>query len=539
MTIRKRLLAALASATIALAPVVRSPAVWLPPVGFAVAGDAWAQRSRSSGGYSRPSTRTPSFSAPSAPRTPSTSGGYARPSTPSTTPLFSGPSSAGDQAVSRQRSADALRQSREAEQRRQEALRPAPQPQGQPQGQPQPAPSSGGGSTTWWGGGSRTPSYAPQPGTGWFGQQGWTAPPYAAAAPRSFGIWDGLFLWFMLDNLTRPGYSDWFRSHRNDPGVQQWRQQADALAQDNADLRRKLAELDQRAPAGAAPDTGWVEVPPDIPAEVAQGGAKQRTPTAAPAGGGGIGFGGVVFGLALVGGAGYLAWRAMRRRDTQGDPSVNKLQTAAAMARNVLSPTAYKAGHFRVGMVLTVDLSPFILAAGATKVAPPDASGTGRMTVAAVGRLDVGDFVRLHLDDRKNLFQLHLDASGQPDECRYFTLIDEVAPADAGEWDVWLNPQDGMIGWPEFQTRDGKTYQRVWSPGGGKIAPVATSEEIATADGSESIRLQAMLYGAPTGLTAPAPATEYILVSAVERQGQAWVEIRAGIDINPATLELT
>jgi hypothetical protein len=48
-----------------------------------------------------------------------------------------------------------------------------------------------------------------------------------------------------------------------------------------------------------------------------------------------------------------------------------------------------------------------------------------------------------------------------------------------------------------------------------------------------------MLYGAPTGLAAPAPATEYILVTAVQRQGQAWVELRAGIDINPATLELS
>jgi hypothetical protein len=31
---------------------------------------------------------------------------------------------------------------------------------------------------------------------------------------------------------------------------------------------------------------------------------------------------------------------------------------------------------------------------------------------------------------------------------------------------------------------------------------------------------------------------EYILVSAVEAEGQAWVEIDAGIDVNPATLSL-
>ncbi len=50
--------------------------------------------------------------------------------------------------------------------------------------------------------------------------------------------------------------------------------------------------------------------------------------------------------------------------------------------------------------------------------------------------------------------------------------------------------------------------------------------------------MQAMLYGAPTGGTTPAPPTEYVLVSAIEAAGQAWIEIDAGIDINPAALTL-
>ncbi len=552
MTIRRRLIAGLASIAIAAGPMLHAPIRWVPPIagglvltGF-VADDAAARArgGRSSGGYSRPSVRTPSFSSrPAAPRTPSTSGGYARPSAPSAQPFSRTAPSAGDQALSRQRAAEALRQQRAIEQQRQQAARPAPV-------QPRQAPSGG----SWWGGTDRrTPSAAPPPPPrtgGWFAQQGWSAPPYAAAAPRSFGIWDGLFLWFMLDNLTKPGYSDWFGRHRNDPGVQQWRQQADAMAQDNADLRRKLAELDSRVapavPGAGTPtestpaDSGWVEVPPDIPPEVAAAeGPQRRTPSAAPDDGG-SGFGGMLFGFALVAGAGGLAYMSLRRRrEEQGGSPMNPLSSAVAMARNVVAPKDYVPSHFRVGMVMTVDLSPFILAAGATKVTPPDASADGRMTVAALGRIDATALVRLHLHDRKGLFQLHLDASGTPDECRYFSLFDEVTPADAGEWDVWLNPAEGMIGWPEFQTQDGKLYQRVWSPGHGKVMPLDLVEQIATEEGSETIRLKSMLYAAPTGLAAPAPTTEYILVSAVERQGQAWVELRAGIDINPATLELT
>ena len=41
-----------------------------------------------------------------------------------------------------------------------------------------------------------------------------------------------------------------------------------------------------------------------------------------------------------------------------------------------------------------------------------------------------------------------------------------------------------------------------------------------------------------TGGAAAAPQTEYILVSAIEAEGQAWVEVDAGIDINPAALQL-
>ena len=33
-------------------------------------------------------------------------------------------------------------------------------------------------------------------------------------------------------------------------------------------------------------------------------------------------------------------------------------------------------------------------------------------------------------------------------------------------------------------------------------------------------------------------STEYIMVAAIQDAGRAWVEVRAGIDLNPATLQL-
>jgi hypothetical protein len=95
-----------------------------------------------------------------------------------------------------------------------------------------------------------------------------------------------------------------------------------------------------------------------------------------------------------------------------------------------------------------------------------------------------------------------------------------------------------MIGWPQFQTKDGKLYERVWAPGATRIAPYAMTETIESAEGVQTVRSQSMLYAAPTGLAPPAPQTEYILVVAVEAGAQAWVQVNAGIDINPAALAL-
>ena len=118
-----------------------------------------------------------------------------------------------------------------------------------------------------------------------------------------------------------------------------------------------------------------------------------------------------------------------------------------------------------------------------------------------------------------------------------FLVLDQ-APCHSQEWAFWLDPREGMIGWPTFQTKDGKLYGRVWTPGQGRIAPRPIEETRQYVDRTERRQVQEMLYGAATGGAAAAPQTEYILVSAIDAEGQAWVEVDAGIDINPAALQL-
>ena len=117
-------------------------------------------------------------------------------------------------------------------------------------------------------------------------------------------------------------------------------------------------------------------------------------------------------------------------------------------------------------------------------------------------------------------------------------MIDEITPADTQEWGAWLDPAEGMIGWPDFQTKDGKSYTRVWSPGQSRTAPRELTETIQGTAGTRTVQNLTMLYAAPTGAAVPAPQTEYILVQAVEDGSRASVQISAGLDINPATLQL-
>ena len=349
------------------------------------------------------------------------------------------------------------------------------------------------------------------------GRRSWGGGWDTVSPRRSFGtgVVTGVALWAALNALSSsPSQAEYFYAHRNDPAYREWRQEAERAAARDPEVAGKLAELDRRH--GAARSTAGQHR--RRPRRRARAGARSGRRV-----------------LAL----GHRPRHRRRRRAVlavaRGAPATRALGTPPA-PRPGLAGSAES--RFRVGMVLPVDPAPFLLAAGLTKIQPPDESGM--ISVEAVGLLRYGNVLlhRLYLPGGRAFFQLHLGADGRPDECRYFSFLDEVTPADPQEWGFWLDPSEGMIGWPTFQTKDGKLYGRVWAPGQTRIAPRQIEETRQYVDRVERRKLQAMLYGAPTGGAAAAAQTEYILVSAIEAEGQAWVEVDAGIDINPAALQL-
>jgi len=321
------------------------------------------------------------------------------------------------------------------------------------------------------------------------------------------GALTGVALWAALNSLSSRNSVEYFRNYQSDPSYAQWRREADREAASNPAVAAKLSQLDSR---------------------LAQLEGQPRKPSAAPrpspAQPEGSGFIWVVIFIGIV--VLLLLWLWRRR--------IAHPVTAAASA----GLTGSASTRFRVGMTMPVDPSPFLLAAGLTKVQPPEDSGMISVEVVGLLRADGVLLHRLYLPGGKAFFQLHLDGRGQPDECRYFSRVDELTPANVQEWGLWLDPAEGLIGWPSFQTKDGKLYGRTWAPSDNRIPPQQSEETLQFVDHTEQRQLQTMLYGADTSGAPPAPQTEYILVSAIDMTGQAWIEIDAGIDINPATLNL-
>ena len=465
----------------------------LGPVGGIVAASSPAA-AQTSGGYGRPSGGGYSGGYGGINRRPAVgSGGYGRPSGSSFGGLGLDSSRGGDRAISRRASNQALQDYRASQ--TPHAASPLAATR---------RPSAGGSGSAW----GTAPLQRRPPPSGWGG--GAYAPSYARSAPR-FGAWDAVLAWSLLNSLSRPQSLAYFQDNRGDPRYTQWRAEADRAAANDPAVAKKLAELDRL---------------------IAQ-------PTSSPTTPPGSDGSGAILVVVFAGGAVLVGLWLLRRR-AAAVAGAGPTGAAHGLSSGPTPPglTGSAASRFRIGMTIPLDPAPFLLAGGVTKVRPPEAGGM--ISVEALGLVTDGavSLHRLYLPGRDAFFMLHLGPDGTADECRYFSLLDQIAPANRDEWGFWLDPAQGLIGWPQFQTKDGKTYDRIWAPGSSRVPPREQVETVQDLSGTTQRKHQAMLYGGRTGAASPAPDVEYVLVCAVQQGDEAWIEVYAGIDINPAALTL-
>jgi len=103
----------------------------------------------------------------------------------------------------------------------------------------------------------------------WRGSHPWMAPPYAYRSAPSFGMWDALFLWMVLDHINEPAHAAVAYNNANDPGFQAWRAEANRMAADDAELKAKLEVMDAKLTAMQGQPRQPGTLPPDVPASVA------------------------------------------------------------------------------------------------------------------------------------------------------------------------------------------------------------------------------------------------------------------------------
>ena len=89
---------------------------------------------------------------------------------------------------------------------------------------------------------------------------GYVPAPYVYRMYPRYGLWDAAFLAFMVERAAERDYALMYYNHRNEPEMMQWRQEMDRMAMDNAELKQKLAIMDQQVAGlqGTAVDPAYI-----------------------------------------------------------------------------------------------------------------------------------------------------------------------------------------------------------------------------------------------------------------------------------------
>jgi hypothetical protein len=138
-----------------------------------------------------------------------------------------------------------------------------------------------------------------------------------------------------------------------------------------------------------------------------------------------------------------------------------------------------------------------------------------------------------HAGEAAYMVQFNCAGDLTVNDATLFYLLQEIYPQSEGDWDVWLGGR-GLIGGPDLNAPNGKTYQRDWGDGD-QAAPVALTERI-YADPKAPPRVvthKMMLYSRPAG-----DEREYCLITADAAPDAAVIRAWIGVDIPLPSLKV-
>lgn len=196
----------------------------------------------------------------------------------------------------------------------------------------------------------------------------------------------------------------------------------------------------------------------------------------------------------------------------------------------------------RLNGLVDVDETDFILAGSDLLTRHPGE----RLIVRAVGRAELWGAIRLYRfylqkAEAEAMLQVACDFQGAVEEVHLFRTLDEVYPASADDWSVWLDAERGLIGWRDFSVTLGDrqlVHARTWQPEAGPYLAPAEFEETLCRDPSgqtaQIVQHRVMLYHRPV----KPDLAEYLMLSAEESEGEALVRIMSGVSLLPSQLTI-
>jgi hypothetical protein len=205
---------------------------------------------------------------------------------------------------------------------------------------------------------------------------------------------------------------------------------------------------------------------------------------------------------------------------------------------------------FRINALVEIPQVDFILAGDQLKIKHPGLSNS----VSAMGKFPMGQYMwyRFYLPTTEKLYMLQviMGENKRVGDCKLFMPYDEVYPENSDEWDFWLSPNDGYIGYSEFKLKDETSYAREWQGGteqvleddgrGNRITRIQPYEMLETVyfdpygKESDTVRHTSMMYSRWINHD----LQEYLLVSADEDKDGAAIEIMTGVKLEPATIKV-
>lgn len=342
-------------------------------------------------------------------------------------------------------------------------------------------------------------------------------------------------MWYLLDAATRNHNNDWFYRNQNTEEYRRWRQEADALAKDNADLKEKLSKLDASMDEKKSKN---IEVKPDLTMS-----AEEVDESKDESDSGSSVFMDFLIAfilLSTIGGFAFFLIKKSKSKASTGATDMGTIGLASAIIKKKMGvEETQKTDRLNIqkGKVLKYDISPFVLIEGQSEIETPSENDRYIVSIGKVESNKTPTYYRLYVNDT-SFFNIHRDKiDGSIDECRYFTKIDEVTPSSEEDWNFWLSDEDGSIGLDVFEDKSGQQYARQWGGLDTKhISPITTKETI---DDIKTVKHRQMLYARSMGLSKPAPEDEFLLLETTEDNEGARVDIFKGIDINPKSVSLS